>query len=143
MLRLICLSPLHLVQFFLSRRGGGMGWDGDEFRLFRLMSPRSVPSPPYSALINVIIVNFLSPKTLLFEQTYQFGLFYSTKHISLSLFCYLLYYEIFFLFLLWYYLFKHMHNIIQILLKISLIWWDKFSCNFKYIFIYETGFIFS
>ena len=26
------------------------------------------------------------------------------------------------------------------LLKIDLIWWDKFSCNFKYIFINEIGF---
>ena len=26
-------------------------------------------------------------------------------------------------------------------LKIDLIWWDKFSCNFKYIFINEIGFI--
>ena len=25
-------------------------------------------------------------------------------------------------------------------LKIELIWWDKFSCNFKYIFINEIGF---
>ena len=127
----------------LSHKGGGIGWGGDKFRLFRPTSPNFASSLPYSVLINVIIVNFLSPKTLQFEQTYQFSLFYSTKHISLSLFCYLLYYEIFFLFLLRYYLFKHMHNIIQILLKISLIWWDKFSCNFKYIFIYETGFIFS
>ena len=26
-------------------------------------------------------------------------------------------------------------------LKIDLIWWDKFRCNFKYIFINEIGFI--
>ena len=25
--------------------------------------------------------------------------------------------------------------------KIDLIWWDKFSCNFKYIFINEINFI--
>ena len=31
--------------------------------------------------------------------------------------------------------------IIQFFLKIELIWWDKFSCNFKYIFIIEIGFI--
>ena len=31
--------------------------------------------------------------------------------------------------------------IIQFFLKIDLIWWDKFSCNFKYIFINEIGFI--
>ena len=36
-----------------------------------------------------------------------------------------------FLFLLWYCLIKHFNNIIQFLLKISLIWWDKFICNFK------------
>ena len=45
------------------------------------------------------------------------------------------------LFLLWYCLVKHFDNIIQFLLKISLIWWDKFVCNFKYIFINETSFI--
>ena len=31
--------------------------------------------------------------------------------------------------------------IIQFFLKIDLIWWDKFICNFKYIFIYEICFI--
>ena len=31
--------------------------------------------------------------------------------------------------------------IIQFFLKIDLIWCDKFSCNFKYIFINEIGFI--
>ena len=31
--------------------------------------------------------------------------------------------------------------IIQFFLKIDLIWWDKFSWNFKYIFINEIGFI--
>ena len=36
-----------------------------------------------------------------------------------------------FLFLLWYCFVKHFNNIIQFLLKISLIWWDKFICNFK------------
>ena len=46
-----------------------------------------------------------------------------------------------FLFLLWYYLVKHFDNIIQFLLKTSLIWWDKFIYNFKYIFINKTGFI--
>ena len=46
-----------------------------------------------------------------------------------------------FLFLLWYCLVKNFNNIIQFLLKISLIWWDKFIFNFKYIFINETGFI--
>ena len=46
-----------------------------------------------------------------------------------------------FLFLLWYCIVKHFNNIIQILLNIILIWWDKFICNVKYIFINETGFI--
>ena len=32
-------------------------------------------------------------------------------------------------------------NIIYFLLKICLIWWNKFMCNFKYIFINEIGFI--
>ena len=36
---------------------------------------------------------------------------------------------------------KHLDNIIPFLLKINLIWWDKFSCNFKYIFINEIGLI--
>ena len=40
-----------------------------------------------------------------------------------------------------YCLVKHFNNINQFLLKISLILWDKFSCNFKYIFINEIGFI--
>ena len=44
------------------------------------------------------------------------------------------------MFLLWYCLVKHFHNIIQFLLKISFIWWDKFICNFKYIFINEQVF---
>ena len=50
-------------------------------------------------------------------------------------------YTIRFLYLLWYCYVKHLNNIIHFLLKISLIWCDKFSCNFKYIFINETGFI--
>ena len=29
----------------------------------------------------------------------------------------------------------------NLFIKIYLIWWDKFSCNFKYIFINEIGFI--
>ena len=41
-------------------------------------------------------------------------------------------------FLLWYCLAKHLDNIIQFLLKISLIWLDKFIYNFKSIFIIET-----
>ena len=31
--------------------------------------------------------------------------------------------------------------VIQFFLKIDLICWDKFSCNFKYIFINEIDFI--
>ena len=43
-----------------------------------------------------------------------------------------------YLFLLWYCLVKHFNDSIQFLLKISLIWWDKFIYNFKYIFINKT-----
>ena len=46
-----------------------------------------------------------------------------------------------FLFLLWYCLVKHFGNIIQFVQEISWIWWDKFICNFKYIFINKTDFI--
>ena len=46
------------------------------------------------------------------------------------------------LFLLWYCLVKQLDNIIQFLLNIILIWYDKFSCNFKCT-IKETYFIFS
>ena len=42
--------------------------------------------------------------------------------------------------LLWYCLVKHLDNIIHFLLKISSIWWDKFTSNFKYIFINEKSF---
>ena len=57
----------------------------------------------------------------------------------MPLFCYVLYYEIFFFLVIvllntWIY-----YSIF--FLKIDLIWWDKFSCNFKYIFINEIGFI--
>ena len=96
-------------------RTTGQGEDG--LRLFRPILPRPV-------LINVIIVNFSYPKTLL----------------SLCLY-FVICYTMRFLFLLWYCLVKYLDNIIQLLLKIILIWWDKFSCNFKYIFINEIGFI--
>ena len=36
---------------------------------------------------------------------------------------------------------KHLDILFNFFLKIDLIWWDKFSCNFKYIFINEIGFI--
>ena len=38
---------------------------------------------------------------------------------------------------------KHLDILFKIFffLKIDLIWWDKFSFNFKYIFINEIGFI--
>ena len=42
---------------------------------------------------------------------------------------------------MWYCLVKYYNNIIQFLLKISLIWWDIFSYNFKYIYINKTCFI--
>ena len=58
-------------------------------------------------------------------------------------FYYVLYSEIFFIiiiFFLWLSC-QTLRYIIQFFLKIDLIWWDKFSCNFKYIFINEIGFI--
>ena len=36
---------------------------------------------------------------------------------------------------------KHLDILFNFFLKIDLIWWDIFSCNFKYIFIDEIGFI--
>ena len=61
----------------------------------------------------------------------------------MPLFYYVLYSEIFFIiiiFFLWLSC-QTLRYIIQFFLKIDLIWWDKFSCNFKYIFINEIGFI--
>ena len=54
---------------------------------------------------------------------------------------FVIFYIMRFLFLLWYCLVKHLDDIIYFLLKISLIWCDKFSRNFKYIFINEIVFI--
>ena len=36
---------------------------------------------------------------------------------------------------------KHFDILFNLKKKIELIWWDKFRCNFKYIFINEIGFI--
>ena len=36
---------------------------------------------------------------------------------------------------------KHLDILFNFFQKIDLIWWDKFSCNFKYIFINEICFI--
>ena len=36
---------------------------------------------------------------------------------------------------------KHLDIFSIFFLKIDLIFWDKFNCNFKYIFINEIGFI--
>ena len=61
----------------------------------------------------------------------------------MPLFYYVLYSEIFFIIIiifLWLSC-QTLRYIIQFFLKIDLIWWDKFSCNFKYIFINEIGFI--
>ena len=50
----------------------------------------------------------------------------------------MLYYEIF----LCDYFVKRLDILLNFFfLKIDLIWWDKFSCNFKYIFLSEIGFI--
>ena len=48
----------------------------------------------------------------------------------------------FFFFLIFYdCLVKHLDILFNFFQKNDLIWWDKFSCNFKYIFINEIGFI--
>ena len=61
----------------------------------------------------------------------------------MPLFYYVLYSEIFIIIIiifLWLSC-QTLRYIIQFFLKIDLILWDKFSCNFKYIFINEIGFI--
>ena len=60
----------------------------------------------------------------------------------LCLYFVVLYYEIFIYLFIFFNdcLDKHL-DIIQFFLKIDLVWWDKFSCNFKDIFINEIGFI--
>ena len=71
-------------------------------------------------LLRIIIVNFSYPKTLLFKQTCQYSLFYFTQCGSLPLFCYVLYYEIFFIFIFYDSLIKHL-NILFNLKKKKLI----------------------
>ena len=77
---LTCPSP---HGFSPPRKGGGAGmgqdisptpWDGTGMGLdFLKPPPPPLPIPlPYPALLRVIIVNFLYPKTLLFKQTYQY-----------------------------------------------------------------------
>ena len=75
------------------------GWGGNGFRLFRPTSP--APTPPSPALLNVIIVNCLYPKTLLFIQTYQYLLilFYLMWFSIFILLYFILW--IFFFFFLW------------------------------------------
>ena len=91
-------------------------------------------------LLRVIIVNFLYPKTLLFNKYINISLFYSTQCGSLPLFCYVLYYEIF-IFIFYDCIVKNLDILFNLKKKIDLIWWDVFSCNFKYIFINEIGII--
>ena len=75
-------SLLRLIRVFLTLQkcwGGDrarlysieQGEDGS--RLFRLVPPHPIPIS-YPALVEVIIVNFLYSKTLLFKQTYQYWL---------------------------------------------------------------------
>ena len=57
----------------------------------------------------------------------------------------MLYYEIFIFYFLFFYIdcfVKHLNILFNFFIKIDLISWDKFSCNFKYIFINEIGLIF-
>ena len=73
-------------------------------------------------LLRIIIVNFSYPKTLLFKQTCQYSLFYFTQCGSLPLFCYVLYYEIFFIFIFYDSLIKHLNILFNFFfLKIDLI----------------------
>ena len=97
-------SCFTLCWFSPPRRGDGvkMGWDfspasrgraGMGLNFLDLPCPAPLPHP---MLIKAIILKFSYFKTLLFEKTYQFSLFYSTQRGSLSIFCYVLYYEIFY-----------------------------------------------
>ena len=86
--------------FSLPRKGGGTG-KGQDFNpapqggtgmgLYFLDLPRP-------ALLRVIIVNFSYHKTYYLNKHININLFYSTQCSSLPLFCYVLYYEIFFFF---------------------------------------------
>ena len=53
----------------------------------------------------------------------------------------MLYYDFFFFFFFYDFLFKKFNILLNFFLKIDLILWDTFSCNFKYIFINEISFI--
>ena len=128
-----------LHKFFPPHKGGGVGTVrdfspapqnecGDEFRLFR-------PTLACPTLINVITVNFLYPKPYYLNKHINIRLFYSIQCGFLPLILLFLYAMR--ILLLWNCLVKHLDNIIHFLLKISLIWWDNFSCYFKYIFINE------
>ena len=74
-------------------------WGGDGFRLFRPTLPRPTQSPPFPALLKVIIENFSYPKTLLFKQTYQYLLilFYLMWFSAFILSCVILWVFFFFL----------------------------------------------
>ena len=54
---------------------------------------------------------------------------------------FVMYYNMRFFFFFNDFLVKHLDILFNFFLKIDLIWWDKFSCNFKYIVINEIGFI--
>ena len=57
----------------------------------------------------------------------------------------MLYYEIIIIIIIIFFfcdcLIKHLDILFNFFLKIDLILYDKFSCNFKYIFINEIGFL--
>ena len=117
-----------------------MEWGGDEFRLFRPTPPRLSLSSSHPALLRVIIANFSYPKPYNLNKHINISLFYFTQCDSLPLFYYVLSMSFFFFFVI-VLLNTWIYYSIFFFLKNDLIWWDKFSCTFKYIFINEIGFI--
>ena len=81
------------------------------------------PAPSHPALLNTIIVNLSYPKTLLLNKYIDISLFHSTQCGSLPLFCYVLYYEIFFIIIIFFNdcLVKHLDILFNFFLKIDLI----------------------
>ena len=104
-----------------------MGQGGVGFRLFRPTppypspSPSLSPSPPRPMLLRVIIVKkFHTLKPYYLNKHINITLFYSTKCGYLPLFCYVLYYKIFFFFFCDC-LVKHLDILFNFFLKIDLI----------------------
>ena len=118
-----------------------MGQGEDEFRLFRPTPPHSFPSPPRLALLRVIIVNFSYLKILLFKTNILILVYFILPNTVLYLYFVMCYNMSFFFFFFLMIFLLNTWIYFQFFLKIDLILWDKFNCNFKYIFINEIGFI--